>query len=88
MPTRAFSGRLGRAVATGYVRAMAAEGAPEPADYPVQRGLVAMMRSAASKAGDLDRMQAWAGQSAALARAVGAEELTADLWREADALMR
>jgi nitronate monooxygenase len=38
MPTRAFSGRLGRAVATEYVRAAAAVALPI-APYPVQRGL-------------------------------------------------
>lgn len=87
VPTRAFSGRLGRAVATGYVRAMTAEGAPQPADYPVQRGLVAPMRGAAARTGDLDRMQAWAGQSAALARAEGAEALTRAWWRSASELL-
>lgn len=85
--TRAFSGRLGRAVATGYARAMAAADAPEPADYPVQRGLVAAMRRAAGERGDLDGMQAWAGQSAALAVPERADLLTAALWQAASALL-
>ncbi|MGH8031145.1 MAG: NAD(P)H-dependent flavin oxidoreductase, partial [Luteimonas sp.] len=34
-PTRAFSGRLGRALATDYVRAAAQPGAPHAAAYPV-----------------------------------------------------
>lgn len=87
MPTRAFSGRLGRGIATGYARAMAGPGAPKPADYPVQRGLVSAMRAAAAKSGDLDRMQAWAGQAAALARAERADVLTAALWETAAALL-
>lgn len=66
--TRAFSGRWGRALATPYVRAAAAPEAPQAAPYPVQRGLTANMRKAAEQAGDLSRMQAWAGQSAALCR--------------------
>jgi nitronate monooxygenase len=87
MPTRAFSGRLGRGIATGYVRAMAAADAPAPADYPVQRGLVAPMRNAAAKNGDLDAMQAWAGQSAALAKAESAAALTTQWWAGALALL-
>src|SRR6266699_2168190 len=48
MPTRAFSGRLGRSVATDYARAAAAAEAPSPAPYPVQRGLTTPMREAAA----------------------------------------
>ena len=65
--TRAFSGRPGRSIATAYARAATASDAPAPAPYPVQLGLSQTMRDAATKAGDIDRMQAWAGQSAALA---------------------
>jgi nitronate monooxygenase len=87
MPTRAFSGRLGRAIATDYVRAAAASDAPPPTPYPVQRALTAAMRDAAGKSRDIDRMQAWAGQAAALARAAPAGELVLRLWREAEALL-
>ena len=85
--SRVFSGRAGRSVATEYVRAATGPGAPAPAPYPVQRGLTAAMRGAAQKAGDIERMQAWAGQSAALARAEPAGETVARLWREAEALL-
>jgi nitronate monooxygenase len=85
--TRAFSGRAGRGIATDYARAAQAPDAPAPAPYPVQRGLSAAMREAAQKSGDIQRMQAWAGQSAALARAEPAAQLTVRLWEEAQALL-
>jgi len=85
--TRAFSGRAGRALATDYVRAAAAPGTPAPAAYPVQRGLTTAMRKKAVEAGDLQRMQAWAGQAARLARKEPAGELVTRLWREARELL-
>ncbi len=85
--TRAFSGRLGRAVATAYVRAAATPDAPPPAPYPVQRGLTAAMRAAAARDGDLQRMQAWAGQAAFLAQARPAAEMVAEVWTATQALL-
>jgi nitronate monooxygenase len=87
MVTRAFSGRPGRSVATAYARAATAPDAPPPAPYPVQRGLTQAMRNAATQANDIDRMQAWAGQSAGLAQARPAAELAQDLWEGARALL-
>jgi nitronate monooxygenase len=87
MLSRGFSGRAGRTIATDYVRAASAPDAPPPAPYPVQRALTAPMRAAALKQGDLQRMQAWAGQSAALARAEPAAEVLARIWRDAQALL-
>jgi nitronate monooxygenase len=87
MLSRAFSGRPGRTIATDYVRAASAPDAPRPAPYPVQRALTAAMRQAAQKAGDLARMQAWAGQSAALARAEPAAALLGRIWQDAQALL-
>ncbi len=85
--SRVFSGRAGRSIATKYVRAATAPGAPVPAPYPVQRGLTAPMRAAADKEGDVERMQAWAGQAAALARAEPAAELVRRLWSGARDLL-
>jgi nitronate monooxygenase len=85
--TRAFSGRSGRSIATDYARAAAAPTAPRPAPYPVQRGLTQGMREAAATANDIARIQAWAGQSASLARAEPAGDVVRRLWEEAQALL-
>jgi len=86
--SRVFSGRAGRSLATDYVRAATAATAPQPAPYPVQRGLTAPMRAAATKRGDVQRMQAWAGQSAALARAEPAAQIVHRVWTDAVAILR
>ena len=85
--TRAFTGRLGRAIATEYAVATTAPDAPEPAAYPVQRGLTANMRELGQKTNDVNRMQAWAGQAAALAREEPAAEFVHRVWNDAEQLL-
>lgn len=80
--TRAFSGRLGRAIASDYTR-----GAPAPLPYPLQRVITGPMREATTKANDPSRMQMWAGQGAAMARAEPAAEVVRRVWEEAEALL-
>lgn len=78
--TRAFSGRLGRSVRTAYVDAVNDSSSPGPAPYPIQRNLTAAMRMAASSNKNIDGMQAWAGQSAAMAKPLSAAVITREIW--------
>jgi nitronate monooxygenase len=86
--TSTMTGRPARTIATDYVRAAMAPSAPPPAPYPVQRGLTQPMREAAAEANELAGMQAWAGQSARLARAEPAGEVVQRLWQETQALLK
>ncbi len=81
--TRAFSGRLGRSIATAYVRAANAAEAPTPAPYPVQRALSQAMRDQGVRTSDIDRVQAWAGQAARLAPAEPAADYLRRIWDDA-----
>jgi len=87
MLTRAWTGRLGRAIASDYTRAWELPGAPRPAPYPVQRGLASAVRESGTKAGDVHRMQAWAGQSASMSRPVPAKEMVEEMWELAETLL-
>ena len=82
MLTRAFSGRLGRGIANDYLR-----GAPAPLPYPLQRAATGPMREQAAKANDPSRMQMWAGQGAALAKAEPAGDVVARVWSGAQAIL-
>jgi nitronate monooxygenase len=88
MVSRVFSGRPGRSIANAYARAATSPSAPPPAPYPVQRALTQAMRDAAAKENDIERIQAWAGQSASLAKSIPAAELVHRLWDDAQVLLR
>lgn len=83
--TRAYTGRLARAVATPYLAAWTVPGAPRPAPFPDQLALVTRLR-AGSPVG-VDKGNHWAGQSAALAAADPAGEIVTRMWRDAQALL-
>lgn len=85
--TRAYSGRLGRAVPTPFIRAWADSDAPAPAPYPVQRRLLAEVRRRSRPAVELDRVNLWAGQAAALASTDPAGTVATRMWHEARALL-
>ena len=80
--TRSWSGRAGRAIENRYLRACAAEDAPSPVPYPLQRALTRAIREDAAKAGDTERMQMWAGQAAKFAQAGPAGVIAEELWRD------
>ncbi|MCB2046994.1 MAG: nitronate monooxygenase [Novosphingobium sp.] len=81
--TRAFTGRAARGVANAFVVAANGPDAPTAMAYPLQRDLTAAMRDDAARQGDAERMQLWAGQSAALAKALPAGDLARALWSQA-----
>ncbi len=74
--TCAFTGRPARALTNGFIRE---HGPYAPASYPQVHQLTRPLRAAAAAAGDPDGMAMWAGQSHALARAVPAAEVVAEL---------
>lgn len=69
------------------MRAANSTDAPPPAPFPVQRALSQAMRDAATKANDIDRMQAWAGQAARLAPVEPAGTYVRRIWDEARAML-
>jgi nitronate monooxygenase len=85
--TRAFTGRLDRVIATDYVKAAAKPYAPQSAPYPVQRSLTANMKESGAAACYYHRIQVWAGQSAAMAKAISATTLVHRIWEEGRAFL-
>jgi nitronate monooxygenase len=82
--TRAFSGRLARALANRF----SAEATSAPLlPYPYQNALTAELRQAAARAGRADLLSLWAGQAVALARARPAGELVQELVAETRAVI-
>jgi nitronate monooxygenase len=85
--TNLFSGRPARGIANRFVR----ESGPmssEALEFPFAATHVAPLRAASEKAGSTDHMQMWAGQAAALAKAMPAGELTHALWDGAKEIWR
>jgi len=84
--TTSFSGKPGRAIENQYTKVAHDDSNPVPAPYPIQRSLTKEMREQATKSNDIDYMQAWAGQAAALAQAKTAQDLVTQIWVEAQEL--
>ncbi len=78
--TRAFSGKPGRAIRNLYTAASHDPNNPLPAPYPIQLNFTSEMRSKATFENTIENMQAWAGQSASLAKDARAAELVINLW--------
>jgi nitronate monooxygenase len=83
--TRAFSGRLSRALRNRLMDEIEAAGAIAP--YPLQEALVRDVRAAAGRQGRSDLVPFYAGQGAPLSRNTGAGELVAALVAEARAAL-
>ncbi len=85
--TCAFSGRYGRSLRTFYTELANQPDSPEPSPYPIQRALTKPMRDEANQTGDIDRMQAWAGQSSGLAKSDSPVQLIPEMWSEAQRIL-
>ena len=81
--TRAFTGRLARAIRSGFAEE-AESGADGIAPYPAQGWLVRTLRAAAIERGRSDLLPLYAGQSASLLRHHHATELFEALVAETD----
>ena len=81
--TRAFSGRPARGLANRFTREVRS-----PAPFPLQNALTREIRQAAAARGDAEALSLWAGEGAALARALPAGELVRQLALELDQAAR
>ena len=84
--TRAFSGRLARAIPNRFIWEMAGA-AGDIAPYPVQSWLTNKLRNAARDRGCFDMQNWWAGQGAPLLKHDRAADLFLALVNETDALL-
>ncbi|MGJ5816349.1 NAD(P)H-dependent flavin oxidoreductase [Paludibaculum fermentans] len=80
--TNLFSGRPARGIVNRYLQECGPMSDAAPA-FPFAATYVAPLRAAAEKAGSVDYLQMWAGQSGPLAKSMGAEEFTRQLAAEA-----
>jgi len=76
--TRIFSGRHARGIRNAMMTELE-ENATGLPDFPAMNALTRAIRAAAGKAGDKDALSLWAGQAAALARAMPAGDLVRTL---------
>ena len=79
MITEKFSGKPARGLANRFMREM--RDAPQ-LPFPAQNALTGRLRAASAKAGNPDFVAMWAGQAAALSRALPAADLVAALEAE------
>jgi nitronate monooxygenase len=76
--TNLFSGRPARGILNSYLQESGPMSDAAPV-FPYAATLVAPLRAASERAGSVDYMQLWAGQAAALAKPVPADQLTRKL---------
>ena len=79
--TRAFSGRLARAIANAFTVSMKGRES-RFLRFPSQNNLTRLMRSAGARLGDADCLSLFAGQAASMAREIPAAELIEKLVQE------
>lgn len=80
--TASLSGRPARGIVNAFIKHAEQAGAPQPAAYPLAYDAAKQLNALAAKAGNHQFAAHWAGQGAALARALPAERLVAELLRE------
>ncbi len=87
MLTNVFSGRAARGIANRLTREVGPM-SPEAPPFPLAAAATQPLRQKAEALGSVEFSPLWAGQAAALAREMGAGELTAALARETEALLQ